>query len=227
MSKSNPQIAVDSLPLTRSFQLGPNVADPLTPDAFTKSGNYFLNTWREMAVQNGDWGSTWNYIAPESLNVVSSHFLEIDLPAIGGGSYKAVPGMYAIQKLKLLSNGSEVYDLDYLCYMREFLSSVTDEEYEQFVSCYMGGATASGDARTICCPLFLPNSHYLRRHSSTNYGVFPHKLGTKLEFQITMASGARIAAQGSQAPASISNTARVVTREIKGDHGSGSTHLPP
>ena len=78
---------------------------------------------------------------PESLNVVSSHFLEIDLPAIASGTYKKYPGLYAIDRIKLLSNGSEVYDLDYKLYMREFLSSLSDEEALAFVNTYLGGST--------------------------------------------------------------------------------------
>ena len=147
MSKSNPQIVLDSFALSKSFQLGDAKPNKLIPNAFTKSQNLFLKTWREQSVQNGDWGTTWNFVTPESLNVVSSHFLEIDLPAIGGGSYKSNPGMYCIDEIKLLSNGSEVYTLDFKMYMREFLSSLTNEEYGQFTSTYLGGHAESGAGR--------------------------------------------------------------------------------
>ena len=119
-----PQIAIDSLPLTKSFQLGNVVSNKLVPDGFSKSQNFYLKTWREQSCQNSSWGETWNYVLPESLNVVSSHFLEIDLNLLGSGTYKKYPGLYAINRIKLLSNGSEVYDLDYKLYMREFLSSL-------------------------------------------------------------------------------------------------------
>ena len=159
MSKSNPQIVIDSFPLTKSFQLGPVEKNTLVPDHFSKAQHYYLKTWREQSVANTTWGTTWNWLAPESLNVVSSHFLEIPLPAIGGGNYKSLPGLYAIYRIKLLSNGSEVYDIDYRAYMREFMSSLTDEEFRQFADCYLGGSAQSGAGRTICCPLPLPNSH--------------------------------------------------------------------
>ena len=110
MSRSNPQIAIDSLPLTKSFQLGNVVSNKLVPDGFSKSQNFYLKTWREQSCQNSSWGETWNYVLPESLNVVSSHFLEIDLNQLAAGNYKKYPGMYAINRIKLLSNGSEVYD---------------------------------------------------------------------------------------------------------------------
>ena len=220
MSRSNPQIAIDSLPLTKSFQLGNVEKNKLVPDGFSKSQNFYLKTWREQSCQNGTWGETWNYVLPESLNVVSSHFLEIDLPAIGGGNYKKIPGLYAIDRIKLMSNGSEVYDLDYKLYLREFISSLSDEESLQFCDTYLGGTTNTGAGRTICCPMMLPNSHYLRRHSPSGYGIFPHRLSTRLEFQITMGSGADVAKQGSAEPATIANTARWVTREVKGDQNA-------
>ena len=149
MSKSNPQIVLDSFALSKSFQLGDVKRNKLVPTSFSKSQNLFLKTWREQSVQNGDWGSTWNFVTPESLNVVSSHFLEIPLPAIGGGNYKAIPGLYCIDEIKLLSNGSEVYTLDYKMYIREFLSSLSNEEFNQFVDTYLGGKTETGAARTI------------------------------------------------------------------------------
>ena len=220
MSKSNPQITLDSFQLTKSFQLGPAEKNRLVPDQFSKAQNYYLKTWREASVPNGDWGETWNWIAPESLNVVSSHFLEFNLPAIGGGSYKRVPGLYAIDEIKLLSNGSEVYTLDYKAYMREYLSSLSNEEYTQFVDTYLGGAAASGVERTICVPLMLPNSHYLRRAANKGYGIFPHKVSVRLEFQIKMGLATDLAQQGSGNPGTIKNTAKVVTREIKGDQNS-------
>ena len=220
MSKSNPQIVLDSFALTKSFQLGPVVKNTLVPDSFTKSQHFYLKTWREQSVSNGSWGSTWNWLTPESLNVVSSHFLEIPLPAIGGGSYKSIPGLYAIRGIKLLSNGSEVYDLDYRAYLREFMSSLSDEELRQFVDCYMGGTVANGAGRTICCPLPLPNSHYLRRHWHKSFGIFPHKTRARIEFQIHMGTAEEMAAQGSEAPATIANLAQIVTREVKGDQNA-------
>jgi len=185
---------------------------------FTKSQNLYLKTWREQSVQNANWGETWNWICPESLNVVASHFLEINLPALGNGNYKAVPGLYCVNTIKLLSNGSEVYELDYKTYIREFLSSMRDtEEFTDFVNCYLGGSAATGTARTVSIPLMLPNSHYLRRHSNRSYGCFPHRLSSKLEFQITMGTVSDVKEAGAADPASISGAAKVVTREIKGD----------
>ena len=220
MSRSNPQIAIDSLPLTKSFQLGNVVSNKLVPDGFSKSQNFYLKTWREQSCQNSSWGETWNYVLPESLNVVSSHFLEIDLNLLAAGTYKKYPGLYAINRIKLLSNGSEVYDLDYKLYMREFLSSLSDEESLAFVNTYMGGSSASNAARTISCPMMLPNSHYLRRHSGYGYGIFPHKLSTRLEFQITMGTCNDIKLTGADDAASIQNACRWVTREVKGDQNS-------
>ena len=69
MSKSNPQIVLDSFPLSKSFQLGDVKKNKLVPNAFGKSQNLFLKTWREQSVTNGDWGTTWNFVTPESLNV--------------------------------------------------------------------------------------------------------------------------------------------------------------
>ena len=54
MTKSNPQIVLDSFALTKSFQMGNAVKNSLVPDGFTKSQHFYLKTWREQSAQNGD-----------------------------------------------------------------------------------------------------------------------------------------------------------------------------
>ena len=140
MSKSNPQLVIDSFGLTKSFQTGATTKNRLIPEQFLKTQNFYLKTWKTESVSNTDWGTTFNWVSPQSLNVVSSHFFEITLPALASAAenkYKSAPGMYLIDRIKLLSNGSEVYDLDCKLYMREYLSSLSNEEYLSFVDAYL------------------------------------------------------------------------------------------
>ena len=45
MSRSNPQIVLDSFPLSKSFQLGDVQQNKLVPKAFGKSQNLYLKTY--------------------------------------------------------------------------------------------------------------------------------------------------------------------------------------
>ena len=105
MSFENPAQIVRSWALQGAFSSGAVVQDKLVPRKFARIRTPFVHTWRTEAVNSQlDWGVQAAYI-PESLRVISSMFLEIPLPALGGGGYKTIPGLYAIKTIRFLSAG--------------------------------------------------------------------------------------------------------------------------
>jgi hypothetical protein len=167
-----------------------------------------------------DWGvQNFSYLFPESLQVVSSAFIRIALPQNNAGNYRQNPGLFCIESMRLLSAGNTVYEVnDYQCVLRDYLESLTDEEFKCFSRAHLGYLDAlSGDARDVHIPILLPNSAYGLRHgSSRGLGVWPADTGSnRLEIQFTMRPATHCAADIGNPPASISGACVVAIREVK------------
>ena len=96
----------------QNFNTGPVVDDKLAPVTYGRIKTLFGHTWREEQLStNFDWNSdSFSVYLPESLYVVSSIYLKINLPAIGSsGVYKPFPGIYCLKNIRLMSNGTELY----------------------------------------------------------------------------------------------------------------------
>ena len=114
MSFENPENIIRSWNLQGSFSNSQVVEDKLVPKRWQRIRTVHLKTWREEQLNSTiDWGvKGFSYFLPESLRVVSSMFLEINLPALDASQaqrYKAYPGLYAIKELRFLSAGTEAY----------------------------------------------------------------------------------------------------------------------
>ena len=96
MSQENPQNIIRSWNQVQSFNTGPVIEDKLAPVDYGRIRTLFTHTWREEKLSaNLDWDSqAFSVYLPESLNVVSSVFLKIDLPALGSDTYKKYPGIF-------------------------------------------------------------------------------------------------------------------------------------
>ena len=80
----NPQQLIRSWALQGSFANGAVSQDKLVPREFTRIRTPFVNTWRqEQLASTCDWESqAFSWHVPESLRIVSSMFLRIELPAV-------------------------------------------------------------------------------------------------------------------------------------------------
>ena len=218
----NPQQLIRSWALQGSFANGAVSQDKLVPREFTRIRTPFVNTWRQEQL-----ASTFNFAAqsfswhlPESLRVVSSMFLRVELPAISTGQYKDVPGLYVLEQVRFLSQGSESYKVQPQLYLRDYIESLTEDEAKAFCTAFLGyqGDGGTNAARTIMIPLLLPNSAYFFRNGkdSRGHGVFPAYLGTnRLEVQFTVRPGAFCVKAGADAPATISNACSIMVHNCE------------
>ena len=74
------------------------------------------------------------FASPESLRVISSMFLRIELPAISTGKYKDIPGLYILDRVRFLTGGSESYFVQPQLFLRDYIESLTDEEAKRFIA---------------------------------------------------------------------------------------------
>ena len=220
-SFENPAQIIRSWGLQGSFASGSVVQDKLVPARFTRIRTPFLQTWREETLNSSlDWGAShFSFYMPESLRVISSMFLKIELPAISGSDYKVNPGLYAVNTIRFLSAGQEAYHCDVSQYLRDYLESLSDEHYGPFTKTYLGntGAAVSGAARTLLIPILLPNSAYMNRSGSNTRGrgIWPCLTGNnRLEIQITMNASANVCQDASNLPASISGACSMLFHQV-------------
>jgi hypothetical protein len=192
MSYENPENIIRSWNVQTNFATGPVTADQLVPPQYSRIRTPFLKTWREEALNTTlNWGSSnFSIYLPESLRVVSDIYLRIRLDALPSSTYKKYPGLYCIKSIRLLSQGQEVYNCDFMQFMADHLQQYSEEELNDFSKVFLGGESSlSLNARDVMCPIFLPNSPFLSREGkdTRGHGVFPCYLGTnRLEVQITM-----------------------------------------
>ena len=221
MSFENPAQLIRSWSLQGAFSSGSVVQDKLVPRKFARIRTPFVNTWRSEAVNSQlDWGTqAFSFYLPESLRVISSMFLEIPLPALGGGGYKKIPGFHAIKTIRFLSAGQESYHCEVGQYLRDYVESCTAEEADRFVKTYLGYTTDAGTtaARTLHIPILLPNSAYMSRNGRDvrGHGIWPCYTGSnRLEIQITMGSASEMAKDAGNVPGSISGDCNMMVHQV-------------
>ena len=222
MSFENPQNIIRSWNLQTNFQTGPVYQDKLVPPKYGRIRTNFVTTWREEnCLPCLDWSAeNISVYIPESLQVLSSIYLKISLPALGGNAvYKPYPALYIIKRLRILSGGQEVYTVDNQIQMGDYMQSLTDEQVKIFGKTYLGHEDSmTGDARDVMIPVLLPNSAYLSRngHDTRGHGVFPAQLGSeKLELQFTLNSNLYPSADASQAVPSIDGLCTLMYHEVQ------------
>ena len=219
MSFENPSQIIRSWGLTKNFAAGPTTVDKLVPPTYGKVRTPFVQTWREETVSsNLDWGSqNFSYYLPESLRVISSMFLRIECPAIGSSdNFKPYAGMYAVQTVRLLSAGQEVYTCDVGAFLRDYCESLSNEELEAFGRIYLGHTDPSLTKRSFIIPILLPNSAYMQRHghNTRGSGIWPcFTAQNRLEVQITL-NPSTFVSTGSNVPGSIAGACSIMMHQV-------------
>ena len=218
----NPQQLIRSWELQGSFSNGAVTQDKLVPREFTRIRTPFIQTWRhEQMTATLNWGSQYHsWYVPDSLRVIGSMFLRIELPAINSGNYKDIPGLYAVDQIRFLTNGTESYFVQVGQFLRDYLESLTDEQADIYARTFLGyrgdGGTAA--ARVLMIPIMLPNSPYFLRsgRDTQGHGVWPAYLGgAKLEVQFTLPAAGACVKAGADDPASISTNISVCIHQVE------------
>ena len=222
MSFENPQNIIRSWNLQTNFATGPVFQDKLVPPKFGRIRTNFVTTWREEnCLPCLDFGAeNISVYLPESLRVVSSIYLRIDLPALpGNAAYKDYPALYVIKTLRLLSGGQEIYACDCAVMFGDYLQSLNDEQVRVFGKTYLGHQdTMDGTARSVMIPILLPNSAYGSRngHDTRGHGVFPAYLGSsRLELQFTLNPATYPSADVNHPVPSILDACSLMYHEVK------------
>ena len=212
---------IQSWNLQQNFNTGPVVEDKLAPVTYGRIRTLYGRTWREEQLStNFDWGANqFSVYLPESLYVVASVYLKINLPVNNAGNYKEYPGIDALKTLRLMSNGTEVYTADVNLFLHEYLESLSEEGLRVFSQAYLGknSGSASGAARTIMIPIFLPNSQYMGRSGDNKgHGIFPCFLGQgRVELQLTMNPATFVAADPNNPPGTISGVCSLMYHQVE------------
>lgn len=221
MSSENPRNLIRSWALQSNWATGPVEEDKLTPPSYGRIRTPFVHTWREQQLDNNlDFGSQrYSIYLPESLRVVSSVFLKVDVPAnSGSAAFKKYPGLYLMKEFKLLSAGQEVYTCNVQDFLVDYLESLSDEAVRRFSETYLGHQQTMDDtARTILVPLLLPNSAYLgRAGNARGHGIFPCFLGqNRAEIQITMNAANYVSSAAGQQPGSVAGACSLVYHQVE------------
>jgi len=221
MSSENPRNLIRSWSLQSNWSTGPVQEDKLVPPTFGSIRTPFVSTWREQSLDNNlDWDTQrYSIYLPESLRVVSSMYLKIDVPVNSGATaFKKYMGLYAMKEFKILSAGQEVYTCNVQDFLVDYIESLSDEAVNRFTETYLGHEDVpTAAARTILIPLLLPNSAYLGRAGGTRgHGIFPCFLGqNRLEFQITMNPAKYLSSDTTQAPGSIAGACDLVFHQVE------------
>ena len=109
MPQENIENLIRSWNYQQGWNNGPVVQDKLSPEAYGRILTLFNHTWREEVLGDTfDWGTqSYSVYLPESLYVISSIYLRIEIPANSGGAvYKNYPGIYALRSVRLMSGGT-------------------------------------------------------------------------------------------------------------------------
>ena len=118
-----------------------------------------------------------------------------------------------------MSGGQEAYTADCEKFLVDYCQSLTEEQLKEFARIHLGGSTSVGAGeRTFIIPIMLPNSPYMLRngHDTRGFGVFPCFLGTnRLELQLTLNPAVYVAADASNAPASIAGKCSLLYHQVE------------
>ena len=221
MPQENIENLIRSWNYQQGWNNGPVVQDKLSPEAYGRILTLYNHTWREEVLGNTfDWGSdSYSVYLPESLYVISSIYLRIELPANSGGAvFKKYPGIYALKSVRLMSGGTEVYTADQNLFLHDYCESLSEEALRVFSRAYLGGEEDATDAtRTILIPILLPNSSYMGRAGGTHgHGIFPAFLGqSRLELQLSMNAAKNLSSDTGQNPASIQGKCSIMYHQVE------------
>ena len=227
MPQENPQNLVRSWNLMTGWATGPVFQDKLAPEDYGRIKTFYNHTWREEQLSSTlDWGKEdFSVYLPESLYVLSSCYLKINVPQ-GGAAFKKYPGLYAVKRVRLMSNGTEVYTYDSNLFLRDYLESCTEEQVRVFTQAYLGHESSmTNAARTIMVPILLPNSSYMGRAGGTHgHGIFPAFLGqSRLELQISL-NASKFLSSTTTGPASVAGECSIMYHEVATTEGAQGSY---
>ena len=188
----DPTLFLESLPYSAQWNVGPVNRDNLAATAYARVRQPYIARFRTIPVPT-NFAHTTNdcsFLLPESLQVLLSCYLRIDLPALSGGAhYRKFVGARVLREVRVLSAGQQVFSCDYRDVMTDYLTNLERSAYESFCDTHLGGRVETADARTILVPLPLWNSAIFARSHTGHLGAIPAAgfANNRLEFILNCA----------------------------------------
>ena len=201
----DPTLFLESLPYSSQWNVGPVNRDNLAATAYARVRQPYIARFRTVPVPAtfAVGATNQSFLLPESLQVMLSCYLRIDLPEIPAAGvsgqpagaqnmYRKFVGARILREVRVLSAGQQVMSCDFRDVMTDYLTNLERSAYESFVATHLGGReTAHKDARTILLPLPLWNSAIFARSHTGHLGAIPAAgfANNRLEFILDFADG--------------------------------------
>ena len=202
----DPTLFLESLPYSAQWNVGPVNRDNLAATAYARVRQPYIARFRTIPVPTNFAHTTsdCSFLLPESLQVLLSAYLRIDLPALATGvHYRKFGGARVLREVRVLSVGQQVFSCDYRDVMTDYLTNLERSAYESFCDTHLGGRDEKEDARTILVPLPLWNSAIFARSHTGHLGAIPAAgfANNRLEFIINFADSRDLTTTGVVTPA--------------------------
>jgi len=202
----DPTLFLESLPYSAQWNVGPVNRDNLAATAYARVRQPYIARFRTIPVPTNFAHTTTDcsFLLPESLQVLLSAYLRIDLPALATGvHYRKFVGARVLREVRVLSAGQQVFSCDYRDVMTDYLTNLERSAYESFCDTHLGGREEKEDARTILVPLPLWNSAIFARSHTGHLGAIPAAgfANNRLEFILNFADSRDLTTTGVVTPA--------------------------
>ena len=189
----DPTLFLESLPYSSQWNVGPVNRDNLAATAYARVRQPYIARFRTIPLPASAVVGAKNVsiLLPESLQVMLSCYLRIELPELtAGATYRKFVGARILREIRVLSAGQQVMSCDFRDVMTDYLTNLERSAYESFVNTHLGGrATESATARTILLPIPLWNSAIFARSHTGHLGAIPAAgfANNRLEFILDFA----------------------------------------
>ena len=173
----DPTLFLESLPYSSQWNVGPVNRDNLAATAYARVRQPYIARFRTVPVSSSATVGAQNVsiLLPESLQVMLSCYLRIDLPALAGPAifYRKFVGARILREVRILSAGQQVMACDFRDVMTDYLTNLERSAYESFCDTHLGGRTETNAARTVLVPIPLWNSSIFARSHTGHLGCIP------------------------------------------------------
>ena len=210
----DPTLFLESLPYSSQWNVGPVNRDNLAATAYARVRQPYIARFRTVPVPVSATIGAQNVsiLLPESLQVMLSCYLRIELPLLTGtATYRKFVGARILRDVRILSAGQQVMQCDYRDVMTDYLCNLERSAYESFCDTHLGGRHPTNVARTVLVPIPMWNSAIFARSHTGHLGAIPAAgfANNRLEFILDFANSKQLTVDASVVPAFTSITMEI------------------
>ena len=127
----DPTLFLESLPYSSQWNVGPVNRDNLAASSYARIRQPYIARFRTVPVPGSAVVGAQNVsiLLPESLQVMLSCYLRIDLPALtaANSTYRKFVGARVLREIRILSAGQQVMACDYRDVMTDYLAAARQQ----------------------------------------------------------------------------------------------------